>query len=100
MQEVKCFEVMGHTDTTEGRSPMKVVARFKTRTVAEMYVRSKSYAQWCVMGYQSVRDTENIKETTIMILDSMDELEEVRKHNLRERGLSKLTKEEREALGL
>lgn len=100
MQEVKCFEVMGHTDTTEGRTPMKVVARFKTRIVAEMYVKSKSYARWCVMGYQSNDDVRNIKETTIMILDSMDELEEVRKYNLRERGLSKLTKEEREALGL
>lgn len=100
MQEFKCYEVMGNTDTTEGRGPMKVVARFKTRTVVEMYVKSKSYARWCVMGYQSANDTRNIKETTIMILDSMDELDEVRKNNLRESGLAKLTKEEKEALGL
>lgn len=91
---------MGHTDTTEGRGPMKVVARFKTRSVAEMYVSSKSYARWCVMGYQSKDDVRNIKKVTILILDSMDELDEVRKNNLRESGLAKLTKEEKEALGL
>lgn len=101
MQEIKCFEVMGNTDTTEGRGPMKVVARFKTRELASAYVRSKSYAQWCVMGVQNwVYDSQNIRETTIMILDSIDELEEVRKSKLRQSALSKLTAEEKEALGL
>lgn len=101
MQEIKCFEVRGNTDTTEGRGPMKVVARFKTREVAAAYVRSKLYAQWCVMGVQNwVYDSQNIKEVTMLILDSMDELDEVRKNNLRESGLAKLSKEEKEALGL
>lgn len=100
MQEIKCFEVMGNTDTTEGRGPKKVVARFKTQEVASAYVRSESYAQWCVMGVQNWEyDRTNIKENTILILDSMDELEEVRKANLIQSALSKLTREEKEALG-
>lgn len=100
MQEIKCFEVLGHTDTTEGRGPMKVVARFKTREAASAYVRSKSYAKWCVMGFQNLTyDIQNIRENTILILDSMDELEEMRVSNLRQSALSKLTKEEKEALG-
>ncbi len=101
MQEIKCYEVRGNTDTTEGRGPMKVVARFKTFELAAVYVKSKMYAKWCVMGVQNwVYDSQNIKETTILILDSIDELEEVRRNDLRESGRAKLTKEEREALGL
>lgn len=101
MQKIKCFEVMGNTDTTEGRGPMKVVARFNTREAALVYVRSKAYSQWCVMGVQSwVYDSRNIVENTILIFDSMDEMEEVRKSKLRKSALSKLTTEEKEALGL
>jgi hypothetical protein len=46
------------------------------------------------------RDCRNIIETTIKILDSMDELNEVRKTLLKESALAKLTKEEKEVLGL
>lgn len=85
MQEIKCFEVMGNIDTTEGRGPKKVVARFKTREAAVAYVKSEFYTQWCVMGIKMwERDCQNIIETTIRIIDSMDELNEVRKTRLKE----------------
>lgn len=101
MQEIRCYEVMGNTDTTEGRGPMKVVARFKTREAAAAYVRSDAYREWCVQGIKNwVYDSQNIKETTMVILDSMDELDEVRKLRLKQSAIAKLTKEEREVLGL
>jgi hypothetical protein len=99
MQTIKCFEVMGHTDTTEGRGPMKVVARFSFKDDAVKYVKSKSYAGWCVMGYQSTSDVNNIREATITILDSIDEFGKMEAEVLKARALAKLTVAERQALG-
>lgn len=77
MQTINCFEVLGNTDTTEGRGPMKVVARFSTRAVAEKYIKSRDYAKYCVMGCLSQYDINNIKKTTIIIFDTQDELKEL-----------------------
>jgi len=101
MQIIKCFEVMGHTDTMEGRGPMKVVARFSNERAAIKFVKSPAYVRWCVMGYQSEKaDINNIYETVITILDTCDELELQRREELKVEAISKLTKEEREVLGL
>ena len=101
MQTIKCFEVMGNTDTTEGRGPMKVVARFSNSEAATKYVKSKAYAQWCVMGYQNEKtDLNNIREVTICILDTVEELVDMNREELKAKALAKLTKAEREALGL
>lgn len=101
MQTIKCFEVMGNTDTTEGRGPMKVVARFSNHDEAAKYVKSKAYAKWCVMGYQNEkRDLNYIQETVLTILDSVEELVAMDRENLKAQALEKLSKAEREALGL
>ena len=101
MKTIKCFEVLGNTDTTEGRGPMKVVARFSTRKAAEEFVKSKIYARWCVMGYQSEKtDLTYIDEVDLIILDSIGEFEEQEKADIRARALAKLTKVERAALGV
>ena len=101
MQTIKCFEVMGNTDTTEGRGPMKVVARFSDYDEAVKYVKSKAYAQWCVMGYQNEKtDLNNIREVTICILDTVEELADMNREELKAQALAKLSKAEREALGL
>lgn len=101
MQTIKCFEVMGNTDTTEGRGPMKVVARFSNSEAATKYVKSKAYARWCVMGYQNEEmDLNNIRETVLTILDSVEELVAMDRENLKAQALAKLSKAEREALGL
>lgn len=99
MKTIKCFEVLGNTDTTEGRGPMVVVARFSSYDVASKYVQSKAYSNWCVMGYQSSRDLNNIREVTITIVDSIDELDVMNRENLKARALSKLTPAEKSALG-
>jgi len=101
MQTIKCFEVYGHTDTTEGRGPMKVVARFFDHGEAVKFVQSKAYARWCVMGFQDTKyDVNNIKEACIVVLDNVQELEQQQLEETKMRALAKLTKEERAALGL
>ena len=100
MQVIKCFEVMGHTDTTEGRGPMKVVTRFSTRDAAVEYVKSEDYSKWCVMGYRRCDDVKNIKEATLVILDSLAEMRVAEREDLKAKALAKLTRAEREALGL
>ena len=101
MQSIKCFEVYGNTDTTEGRGPMKLVVRFSSYETAVQYVKSPAYAWWCVMGYQNEEyDLLNIREADIVILDSLSEFEANKKKELKAAALSKLSKEEREALGV
>ena len=102
MQVIKCFEVLGHTDTIEGRGPMKVVARFSDCDEATKYVKSKAYANWCVMGYQDVKHDmkNNIREATLVVLNSVEELELQSREELKAQALKKLSKEERTALGL
>lgn len=100
MKTINCFEVMGHTDTTEGRGPMKVVARFSTRVEAIRYTKSNSYASRCVMGYLSASDVNNIRETTINIFDSFDEIEPMETAALKAAALAKLTAAEKRALGV
>jgi hypothetical protein len=79
---------------------MKVVARFTTRSEAEKYVTSDVYSQYCVMGYQSPRDVEHIRPTTILILDSMSEFEEIQIEKMKSKALTKLTDQEKKILGL
>ena len=100
MQTIKCFEVMGHTDTTEGRGPMTVVARFSNRHAAEMFVKSKAYSKWCVWGHLSNDDVNKIKEVTLTILDSAEELTLANQEEVKANALAKLTKAERDSLGL
>lgn len=100
MKWVFCYEVYGHTDTTEGRGPMKVVARFSNIAAATEYVLSPYYAKWCVMGYQSKDDVNWIKANTIFIFDNFAELEISDKESIKEKALAKLTVIERKVLGL
>lgn len=100
MQVIKCFEVMGNTDTTEGRGPMKVVARFSDKGEATKFVKSKVYSKWCVMGYQSESDVNNIREATLTIMDTVEEFSQAETEELKAKALAKLTAEERRILGL
>ena len=89
MQQIKCFEVSGHTDTTEGRGPMKAVARFSNYDAAVNYVKSPAYyKKWCVMGCSSSYDINYIQEATLTILESCHEVEEMEKVAIRDRALS------------
>jgi hypothetical protein len=100
MKTIRCYEVMGNTECTEGRGPMKVVARFSSHDEAVKFVRSKTYSRWCVMGYQSPDDVRYIHDVEITILDTIQEFEDQELSELKARALKKLTSEERKALGL
>ena len=96
MQVIKCFEVLGHTD----HGPMKVI-RFSTREEAEKYFRFGVVPTLVgVLGNRSKDDVEYIKEVTLTILDSAEELTLANQEELKAKALAKLTKAEREALGL
>lgn len=101
MQVINCWEVLGHTNTTDGMGPMKVLARFSSKEQAELYVKSKPYAKHCVQGHQDWKyDKDNIKQASLVILDNADEIVEMRRQELRNKAIAKLSDEEREALGL
>lgn len=100
MKIIEYFEVLGHSDTTEGRGPLIGAARFSTRAAAVEFVKSKEYSKWCVMGFQSVQDERYIKNVKLVILDSVKEFKFLQNENLKEIALSKLTREEKEVLGL
>ncbi len=101
MQVINCWEVLGHTNTTDGMGPMKVVARFFSKEQAELYVKSKSYAKYCVQGHQDWKyDKNNIEQVSLVILDDVGEIVEMQRQELRNKALAKLSDEEREALGL
>ncbi len=100
MKTMTFFEVLGHTDTTEGRGPMMVVARFTKKNHAHLCIKSKEYSKYCVMGYQSPNDINNVRGTTINVLESFDEFEDYKLENIRKTALSKLTEKEKKALGL
>lgn len=101
MQVINCWEVLGNTNTTDGMGPMKVLARFSSKEQAELYVKSKPYAKYCVQGHQDWKyDMNNIKFTSLIILDNVDEFADIERQELRNKALAKLSDEEREALGL
>ena len=101
MQVIKCWEVLGHTNTTDGMGPMKVVARFSSKEQAGLYVKSKQYAKYCVQGHQDWKyDKNNIKPSSLIILDNVGEIVEMQRQELLDKALAKLSDEEREVLGL
>jgi hypothetical protein len=52
------------------------------------------------MGYLSASDVNNIRETTINIFDSFDEIEPMETAALKAAALAKLTAAEKRALGV
>ena len=80
---------------------MKVVARFSNKPAAETFVKSKDYAEWCVMGHRNWEyDKHNINQTKLVILDSVDDFAASEAEELKAKALAKLTMEERKALGV
>lgn len=91
MKKFSVFESLVNSDLTEGRGPMKHVAYFTNRSDAERSVKG-----WGVMG---VGDGE-VKQTEVVIYDSFAEYFRPKYEELRKQALRKLSREEREALGI
>ena len=102
MQRLDVFDVLGHTDTNDGSGPMTVVARFRNRDTALEYVRTREYIdKWAVQGHpvRSSYEGALVVQTDLIIYDSVEELVQHNKEELRQHVLKKLTAQEREALG-
>ena len=103
MQTLESFDVLGHTDTNDGTGPMTVVARFRSRDAALDYIRTPEYCgMWSVQGIPVNKLYENylVVPSNLVIYDSVEELLQHNKEDLKQRALKKLSLQEREALGL
>lgn len=95
---MKVYMTQYNSDMNEGRGPMVNSVCFKNRKHAERYIDSQSGVQgirrkWSQEEYGDWR----IEEIEVIEHDLIDELE--RKDALKKHALSKLSREEREALG-
>lgn len=90
--DIEGFEVLTNSDLTEGRGHRVHVCYTSTRALAEEIAKGKG-----VMGTDA--DVVPMSKT-IKVFDTMDEWNNNTKEAIREKALAKLTKEEREALGL
>jgi len=91
MKKIPVYEALVNSDLTEGRGPMRHVGYFTHRPDAERAVRG--------MGVMGVGDGE-VKQTEITIYDSYAEYFGPKYEELRLSALNKLSREEREALGV
>ena len=86
---MKIYEVKQNADGIEGRGPMVTVAFFKHQKAAQKTATG--------LGVMGVGDGE-IKEH--ILWETLEEYQEYKKGTLRQVALSKLTHEERLALGV
>jgi subtilase family serine protease len=101
MQNIKFYSVMGHSDTTEGRGPLIVAARFSNEMSAIKFYQSNEYLRWCVMGYRgNVSPSIYVREDSITIFDSYDECQAEKIELEKKKALDKLTDREKKLLGL
>ncbi len=91
MRKIPAYEALVNSDITEGRSPMRHVGYFTNRQDAERSVKG--------MGVMGVGNGE-VKQTEITVFDSFAEFFGPKYEALRNAALGKLSREEREALGV
>lgn len=101
MQRIKVYACTANSDTVEGRGVTIVVGYFTSRADAEKVLTDERYSKkWGPMG-MPVNPRYNLQENILVVYDSPTEFwdkHDTEKH--RRTGLAKLTKQEREALGL
>lgn len=103
MKQYNYFLVTRNADTTEGRGPkLPTDVAFTSQEAAVAFVESDHYKKW---GVQNLTGSKyDVEETTVFVFDSVAQykkshpsMEAARK---RQEALSKLTIEDRRALGL
>lgn len=98
--KVECYGLFYNSDGNEGRGHEVLYAYFKSRKLAEEVCRSPEwYKKYGVMG-SSVDPEYAIKSFCITVYESKQDYEDGKKVNIREQALSKLSLEEKIALGL
>ncbi len=98
MNTQKLFAITSNSDTTEGRGRTIIHGYCKEKAHAVQIIEDERfYKKYGVMGCPACKAENDARETDIIIFDDP---EEFFKENLRLQALKKLTKEEKEALGL
>jgi hypothetical protein len=99
MKTVIGFQITYNSDKTEGRGSTRLTdIVFENKDDALTFVGSKEYAKkYGVMGSKGSR--YDVKEVELNFYSSMSDFNE-REVELKEHALSKLTKKEKEILGL
>lgn len=102
MKTLKIVEVLVNTDTTEGRGPMRVLARFSSITEADKVVDDPRFSRWCVMGYHRPGQNKTaVRPEEYPVYDTAEEFWETHDEvEIRRQALAKLTERERKVLGL
>lgn len=102
MKKMKIYEALSNNDLTEGRGQTIVVASFAVGEDCLRVVEDPRYSRWCVMGVHNRGSAHyNMREREFVVYDSSKEFWDIHdKVIIRERALAKLTKQEREALGV
>ena len=102
---MKVYAVYRNADTNEGRGPMKLVTLFTKKGLADRHIDYRPG----VMGRQAKQSEEEYCDWEVMELEVHDSLkgfdyygepEKDKKERMHKEAIKKLTKEEKEALGL
>jgi len=96
------FAITYNADQTEGRGHEITLGYTQTQELAEAIVADPRFKRYCVMGFHNPADCikYNVRPKSVLIFEAIDDPYNLEKQKLRERALAKLSKEERQALGL
>lgn len=96
------FAITYNADLTEGRGHELILGYTKTLELAEAIVSDPRFGHYCVMGFHDPKDCikYNVRPKSVLIFEAVDDPYNLEKQKLRDSALAKLSKEERQALGL
>lgn len=102
MNAQKLFAITSNSDTTEGRGRTLIHGYCKEKAHAVQIIKDERfYKKYGVMGCPAYKAENDALEIDIIVFDNPEEFFSLHnKENLRLQALKKLTKEEKEALGL
>lgn len=101
MQVLELFKITYDSDTVEGKGHTITLSYADSSDVAKSIVEDKRFARYCVMGIQNPSDyIYKVHKEIIKIFNNPDDFFSNTRDAIKERALSKLTAEEREALGI
>jgi len=102
MSTLDLYAITYNSDGTEGRGREIILGYAHTKEIAEAIVSNPRFARYCVMGVHNPESCRkyNVHRASVEIFETADGPWAEENEILRKAALSKLTQEEKEALGL
>ena len=102
MSTLEFYAITYNSDGTEGRGHEVTLGYARDKAVADAIVSDPRFARHCVMGVHNPASCvkNNVHRAKLHIFETPDEPWAVEEAALRKAALAKLTKEEKEVLGL